>query len=128
MARKLTRQDHKAIWRFLQSGQPATESAAPDGRSDELRVHANQTMDAAKLQATVDVYFGVGTLLLAIMLLVTLLALPQKSFTWAFFLGDLMLVGVAVWHIDRGNRRLKNLARSMTREVESVPPSPKQQG
>lgn len=68
-------------------------------------------VDAARLRSTVDVRYGIGSMLLAIVVIIVLVLLPPHPWKWAFYVSDVIVVLQAAWFIDRGNRRLRNLIR-----------------
>jgi hypothetical protein len=107
MAKRLSRKDRVNLWRSLQTSVSGPESTArfPDASS------APQGVDAVKLQSTVDARFGIGSMLLAIVVLIVLILLPPHPWKWAFYVADVIIVLQAAWFIDRGNRRLRRLIR-----------------
>lgn len=100
------------MWRLLPRLVPAARNEA--SRSTATRgLNTSDFVDPAELRSIVDVRFGIGLFLLALVTLAVLIVLPAKPLKWLFYLADLGMVVAAAWYIDRGNRRLRRLARSL---------------
>lgn len=112
MTRKLTKRDRATMWRLLPRLVPATrDKTHHDGAANGR--FASQSVDAAELRSAVDIRFGIGLFLLALVALTVLIGLPAKPWKWMFYLADLGMVIAAAWYVDRGNRRLRRIVHSV---------------
>jgi hypothetical protein len=112
MTRKLTKRDRATMWRLLPSLVPDARNEKPHDAAANDRF-TSQSVEAAELRSAVDIRFGIGLFLLALVTLTVLIGLPAKPWKWMFYLADLGMVIAAAWYVDRGNRRLRRIVHGV---------------